>query len=293
MTFIKAILLIPLVVFANLALADSDSGYTGRPYGEIVQEMRELAQSYPKLADVITYGKTPKGLDMVAIRLREVSTSGFNAPLMVITGAIHGDEFLGIEDRFARWVLETGISSEPIQKFFAMGGEMVFIPVMNPDGYTRDERENSKGVDLNRDFELKLTGHPASTQMETKAYTAFLKNELVTTGRNLRFTLDYHCCIGATLVPWAYGKSVPLSTKDQARYELVGFLSKDILGVEAGTPWNILGYTADGSTMDYMMENYGTTAIAYEGARRKENQYLDKHTAFLESVVRNVNDGRL
>ena len=230
---------------------------------------------------------------MVAIKIREVATSGFNAPLMVITGAIHGDEFLGVEDRFARWVLETGVTLEPIQKFFAMGGEMVFIPIMNPDGYSADERENSKGKDLNRDFELKATGHAASTQMETVAYTRFLTNELASTGRQLRFTLDYHCCIGAALVPWSYGRSVPLTQKDKTRYDLVGQLAKDILGVNTGTPWDILGYTADGSTMDYMMEKYGTTAIAYEGERRKENQYFDKHTAFLEAVVRNLNDDRL
>ncbi len=289
----KLYILLALSIFSNAAFAESDSGYDGRPYAEIVQEMRELAQAHPKMAEVITYGKTTRGENMVAIKIREVSTSGFNAPLMVVTGAIHGDEFLGIEDRFARWVLEEGIALEPIQKFFAMGGEMVFIPIMNPDGYARDDRENSNGYDLNRDFELKATGHAASTQKETIAYAAFLKNELASTGRRLRFTMDYHCCIGATLVPWAYGKSVPLSAKDKAKYDLIGLLSKDHLGVNTGSPWDILGYTADGSTMDYMMENYGTTAIAYEGARRREHQYFAKHTAFLEAVVKNLNEDRL
>jgi hypothetical protein len=271
----------------------SDSGYRGLPYLEMIQKLKVLAAAHPKEAEVFTYGMTTKGLPMSGIRLREIADPGVDAPLLVVTGAIHGDEFLGVEDQLPGWVLNGGSGLESFRKFFASGGEMVFIPVMNPDGYQARQRSNAHGVDLNRDFSLLRTKHPASKESETKNYTAFLANELASTGRKLRFTLDYHCCIGATILPWAYGKAVPIEGKDAPRYALLRQLSKDILGVAAGTPWEILGYTADGSTIDHFLETYGTAAIGYEGEYKKEHTYFDKHAAFLDAVVKALDEERL
>lgn len=271
----------------------SDSGYTGDPYPKMIQKLRDLEKAYPKLAEVFDYGKTPKGVVMSGIRIQQIKNPGADAPLAVINGAIHGDEFLGIEDRLAEWVLTTGMGMASFQKFFAQGGELVIIPVMNPDGYIADRRANSHGTDLNRDFELKRTGHAASKEDETKNYTAFLDSELVANGRKLRFTMDYHCCIGAMLVPWAYGKSIALDPKDVPRYDLMRDFAKNILGTTAGTPWEILGYTADGSTMDHFLEKYQNVAVAYEGEYKDEHKYFDKHAAFLERVIDAINDGKI
>lgn len=230
---------------------------------------------------------------MGGLRIRQIKNPGADAPLVVINGAIHGDEFLGVEDRLPEWFLRQGLGVASIQKFLASGGEILFIPVMNPDGYVEDQRWNSSGADLNRDFELKRTGHPPSTEVETKSYEIFLKNELYTTGRKLRFTMDYHCCIGSLLVPWAYGRSVSMPQKDIVRYQLLRDLAKNVLGTTSGTPWEILGYTADGSTMDHFFEGYGNVAVAYEGAYRVEHQYFAKHSAFLERVIDSINEGKL
>ncbi len=271
----------------------SDSGFDGPEYPVLVQSLKNLAEKNPDLAEVFTYGMTPGGLPMTGIRIRSIKNPGADAPLMVINGAIHGDEYLGIEDRFPEWFLTQGLGIASIQKFLASGGEIVFIPVMNPDGYTADQRWNSTGADLNRDFELKRTGHAASEEVETKAYDAFLRNEILTTGRKLRFTMDYHCCLGAMLVPWSYGKRVPMEPRNVQRYSIMRTLAKDILGVKAGTPWEMLGYTADGSTMDHFFEAYDNVAVAYEGEYRTEYQYFDKHASFLERTIEALNEGRL
>jgi hypothetical protein len=270
-----------------------DSGYQGLPYDQMIERLKNLAADHPKQAEVFNYGMTTKGVTMSGIRIRDIENPGANAPLIIVTGAIHGDEFLGIEDLLPNFVLTTGVGSEAFRKFFAAGGEMIFIPVMNPDGYTAHRRENAHHADLNRDFSLGVTRHADSKEVETQNYTAFIRNELASTGRKLRFTMDYHCCIGATILPWAYGKGVPLNTTDTQRYDLLRTLSKDILGTPAGTPWEILGYTADGSTVDHFLETYGSASIGYEGQVKNEHLYFDKHAAFLDAVVKALNEERL
>jgi murein peptide amidase A len=64
-----------------------------------------------------------------------------DGPLLVF-GAIHGDETESAE-LCRRW-LDSG--------FPARGGGAIVVPVVNPDGLARRQKDNARGVDLNRNF---------------------------------------------------------------------------------------------------------------------------------------------
>jgi murein peptide amidase A len=62
-------------------------------------------------------------------------------PAVVIFGVIHGDEPLG------------GALIRRLADELAPGGREVWlVPVLNPDGQARGQKDNARGVDLNRNF---------------------------------------------------------------------------------------------------------------------------------------------
>ena len=68
------------------------------------------------------------------------------APILFI-GGVHGDEPEGVElaEKFLLWLQEMDAKSTALRPW-------ILIPCLNVDGYSRLERTNGRGVDLNRNF---------------------------------------------------------------------------------------------------------------------------------------------
>ena len=64
-------------------------------------------------------------------------------------GAIHGDEKEGVG------VLRRLMAYLRSRPYLIKGLKLIFIPIINPDGYERNSRFNARGVDLNRNFPAK------------------------------------------------------------------------------------------------------------------------------------------
>lgn len=77
------------------------------------------------------------------IVLLENSPNSYEKTVLVI-GVVHGDEPQG------KFLIENYLKSPKIGK-----NRMLFIPCLNPDGLEVKTRQNSKGVDLNRNFPTK------------------------------------------------------------------------------------------------------------------------------------------
>jgi protein MpaA len=61
----------------------------------------------------------------------------FGDGALLVFGAIHGDE---------------PQSAELCRRFWQTGPRAVVVPVVNPDGLSRGQKDNARGVDLNRNF---------------------------------------------------------------------------------------------------------------------------------------------
>lgn len=90
--------------------------------------------------------------------------TGFGKTILVI-GVVHGEEPQG------KTLIENYIEKQNKNR-------MLYIPCLNPDGYAKNQRQNSNGVDLNRNFPTQnwvlsernqyFGGDESASEIETK-----------------------------------------------------------------------------------------------------------------------------
>ncbi len=264
----------------------SDSGIEGPKYTEIEAELRALEKAYPNMAKVIVYGKSLKGLPLIAIKIELPGNFEAKRAAVVLTGATHGNEFLHIEDRIPRVILETWESSANMKAYFEKGGVFYITPVFNPDGYLADDRYNKAGKDLNRDFDLSPVNFKGFTQPETASFLTFLEKEISTYDLQLKITMDYHCCANAWLYPWSYTET-PLSADPLKSHSDIAQLGVDIFGksYEHGTSGQVLGYKSVGTSKDFYFLRFGSTSYTFEGEYGTEDKNLDLHVKYWDAIL--------
>lgn len=272
---------------SDYSSAHSDSGIQGPAYETILAELADLEKTHGDFAKVLDYGRTVDGhaLRMIRIGRTDGALATTKRPAIVITGSIHGNEYLNIEDRLPRWLLEHR-TSKGVGRFLNGGGLIYVAPILNPDGYERRRRENENGKDLNRDFELERVSKRGFTQPETKGLVDALKGELRDHDLTIKVTLDYHCCVGALIYPWGHSETETLPPKELAEHKrLAGMILEDFPGYSSGRAINVVGYTALGASDDFFHEAFGATSFTFEGAEGQENRNFDRHTAMLDRVL--------
>lgn len=105
------------------------------------------------------------------------------SPILFI-GGVHGDEPEGVRlaNELLLW-LKKHASEQKLQHLKSW----ILIPCINPDGYRKNERTNSRGVDLNRNFPSKdwsnehtkpryYPGEFANSELETQALVSLIHN---------------------------------------------------------------------------------------------------------------------
>lgn len=267
-----------------------DSGISGRPYDEIVNSLKAFANKHPGLAEMQEYGTTVRGRKMAVMKIVDKSVQApAKRPAILISEGIHGNEFLNITDRLPGEFLDKSEAGSGFKKFLAKGGVVYLVPVINPDGYTARQRENARGQDLNRNFTIKAAGNTGFTEPETKGISDYMKREQAAMGFSLEMSMEYHCCIGGLIHPWAHTRN-PLEPVAKKRHTDVGDVVKSIFGYRYGTVREIVGYEAIGGSDDYYYETYGRRAFTFEGAERTESSKLPKHVEFWDKMFGMVAD---
>lgn len=268
----------------------SDSNIEGPSYEEIVATHHSLTLAYSGWASISTYGQTLEGRALTVIRIQNPNvTEGGphqNRPGVLISGAIHGNEYLNIEDRLAGWFLANKDLSPGLMHYLDAGGVIYVIPIMNPDGYANRERGNANGVDLNRDFDLVPTNEANFHEVETSSLRTYLEQELKTNNVSLRVTVDYHCCDGSLLFPWSYTMD-NLTDDLLAGHNHIARLMSESIGTDyrSGSTAQVLGYTPRGTSKDYYFAHFGAFAFTFEGNWRTENENFDKHTLWWDHIL--------
>ena len=237
---------------------------------------------------MVRYGTSVRGQPLTLMRIedRSVSVEG-KRPAALISEGIHGNEYLHLTDRLPEVFLE-GAGNTGYKAFLAKGGVVYLVPILNPDGYDNGRRENASGTDLNRSFPIRGANYPGRTAPETKAIRDYLATELATHSLSLEVSMEYHCCIGALITPWAYTRSSPSIDVRARANSVIGEMRK-ALGKElgAGTVHEVLNYpTVNGGSDDYYLENYGRRAYSYEGRSGSEPSYFAGHVAWWNEIFK-------
>lgn len=269
----------------------SDSRIVGPEWQQILDELLNLQKAYPDRATLVPYGITVAGRPLAMLRIgreRAAADSG-RRPAVLITGAIHGGEFLAIENRLPRYFLEQGANDagrSGVARFLDKGGVIYVAPVTNPDGYMNRQRGNGRGRDLNRDFALKRAKKAGFTQPETSGLVGALEREMDEQRLKLALTLDYHCCGAALIYPWGHSaiEKMPVAEervhRKTAQTMLTGFH-----GYQTGQAIDVIGYVAVGASDDFYHERFGARSFTFEGAEGIENRQFELHAALWERVL--------
>lgn len=264
----------------------SDSGIRGPAYSTYAASLKELAGKHAGFAKIVSYGQTAQGRELLMMRLGNPQATG-SRNAIYFGGTIHGDEFLGVENNMPQWFLENRTTSPGVKKFFDAGGIMYLVPIINPDGYDNRTRANTTGTDLNRDYNGKTEGISNNFRNpETKNLVDALQADVQTSQAKVRMTMDYHCCLGAFIYPWAHKQTrLPepdLSEHQKLAQKMAGFLGGNY---KSGQVPDLVGYLASGSSSDYYYETFGARAFTLEGVQGVEDKNFSKHTTMWDDLL--------
>lgn len=146
----------------------------------------------PKTTRLFSIGKSVKGADLLVLEISSNPGIAEAKPNFKYVANMHGDETSGRQLllQFAYWLC-TNHDVEPDAARIVNGMKMYLMPTMNPDGFTKLERENNQRVDLNRNFPdrfgrgkgwMKLTG---KEEPETLAVISWIRDGFFVGSGNL------------------------------------------------------------------------------------------------------------
>lgn len=123
---------------------------THRSYSELTKRLVSISKT-PSI-QMETLGEFQAGGKTYRLFLMQMGEPGPGKIGVTISAGMHGDEPAGVEAAL-RFMEENAANAELLSRFY-----IVIFPCDNPSGWDLGTRENSDGVDLNRQF---ATRHPA------------------------------------------------------------------------------------------------------------------------------------
>ncbi|MEZ4749724.1 MAG: M14 family metallopeptidase [Bdellovibrionota bacterium] len=278
-----------LLVTATTAIASDgvsrgDSGIFGPPYETILRFQEDLQAAYPNLVSLQIYGTSYEGRRLQMMVAMKENQAALPRTAVVMSGSTHGNEYLHIEDRLPAELLRLSKEGSSVSRFLDAGGVLVFIPIVNPDGYEKRSRFNARGVDLNRDWDVPPAGFKGFKERESIALSEALEQLRLQHSLRYAVTIDYHCCAGALLTPWSYTQD-DLPEPQLSHHRAIGNMARKDLGVTVGATGQVLGYTPTGTSKDYYFASYGALAFTYEGRFKTEESRLASHLSWWQSIL--------
>jgi carboxypeptidase T len=273
-----------LSAFATEAAA---TGY--HTVASLEQDLRELAERYPEIAELHEIGRSIEGRPLWALRIGERRGSDRKVAFF---GCHHAREWISVEVpyRLAAHLLDNS-SSQPVQGWLQQG-EVWVAPMVNPDGheYTRTtdrlwrknrrrNRGGSVGVDPNRNYgymwgtlnvstsshvpsDPTYVGPRAFSEPEVRAVRDLVARQL------FGGVLSYHSYSQLILYPWGYTSAAIVDDADLREMRGVAEdMERLIRGVHGET------YTAQqasdlyptaGDTTDWTYGEYDAPSLTIE-----------------------------
>src|SRR4051794_7178526 len=268
----------------------ADAG-RGRP--NISTEMRRLAAANPRIAEVVTIGRTLRGQPILAVKVTGNGKRGRGdrarkKPAVLYSGTQHAREWIATEvtRRLMHWYVDNyGKNAEATK--LVDSRELWFVPVANPDGYdftftpgNRLWRKNLRdvngdgqittgdGVDPNRNFPTKWnyddegsSSNPASETYRGSGPASEPETQAMDgLMQRERFVaqINYHSFASLLLYPIGWQVETP-TIDDPLFVALSGDDAKPAIpGFDPDLSAEL--YTTNGETTDHAYTRYGTLA---------------------------------
>ncbi len=213
--------------------------------------LKKILTDYPSMTKLEVYGKSKEGRPLYALRVE----TNPNRPAVMLSAATHGNEIITVEVLFG--ILDSllsGYATSPRAKQIIDGHTIYFLPVINPDGYVRQQRY-ANGVDPNREYPYpdkpNRTPNPC-----IQAVMDFFHQH------NIRGAIDFHSYGGLLMFPWAYTEDSP-DHDDETSFTATTKYMAQANSYRYGQIAKIL-YAAPGSSADYYYWKNRTLALGIE-----------------------------
>ena len=252
------ILSFSFLITSALAQIPIPHGY--RDFALVMKDLKKLNQAHPTITSLVEYGRSKNNLPLIAIKISDNVTVDENEPEIMITSATHGDEIITVEVvmNLIEELLEN-YDRDPRLKDIIDGREIYFIPVVNPDGYSKQRRDDH-GEDPNRSY-------PYPGNLNNKPTPSIAKQIQFFDSRNFVGSLDFHAYGELIMYPWSYTRN----DVEEAYLKIFDDLSRRMAQTNGYTPGQIpdILYTAKGGSVDYYFMKNKTIAMAVELGRSK------------------------
>lgn len=163
---------------------------------EVDAFLYEINSNYPSITHIESVGYSIEGREIKSLVISGNPGVAEDEPRIRLTGGIHGNEMISVEIllNFIAYLTSEYAKKNPEIESLVNARSVAVIPVLNPDGLAKGRRYNSKGVDLNRNFDT-------LSEPESSALSAY------SIKRVFHASITYHS--GAVLLnmPFDYGSA--------------------------------------------------------------------------------------
>jgi hypothetical protein len=227
-------------------------------------DLAQYAEDYPEIARVFSIGSSVEGRQIWALKVSADPDVESAEPEIRIVGATHGNECISasVVLEFIDWVL-TGYGNDDFASDLADGTEIVFVPLLNPDGYSSEPagRYNSNGIDLNRNYGFGwIKGFQnGGAQPFTEPETAGMRS--LSQENNFTLGLSYHTVIAIISGPWNYRPGNMEADEDVFQAMSDAYAADDPLAGTASAYYPVPGFdwgSTNGDQNDWALGTLGT-----------------------------------
>lgn len=208
---IKSLILVILLASISCSREGNNSISYQYPTPEDIEIfLDEIHLSYPGITSIETVGYSQSGGHVIkALIISDNPGTIEGEPAVRLTGGIHGDEKIGIELllRFIEYITYN-YGKDPAVTDMINSRYICIIPVLNPDGLESGSRYNSRGVDLNRNFNDSGSHWTAGSRSGSSAFSESESNSLKTfsAAKNFDVSVTYHTGEVLVNLPFDYGR---------------------------------------------------------------------------------------
>jgi len=225
-------------------------------FEQVKEIYKNFAKDYPEVAKIIPYGSSSKGKELFALKISDNVELDESEPKLMITSATHGDELITVEVQLELVKeLLAGAANNPRLKKMIDDHQIYFIPVVNPDGFSKRSRYAGRH-DPNRQY-------PGPDRPNRVTKVDCIKNLMSFYNKhNFQGSIDIHASGKMVMFPWAHTYDEINSADFNMMDELTTKMAKDN-GYKHG-PISKVIYVAKGSSVDYYYWQNAGVALAFE-----------------------------
>jgi hypothetical protein len=220
---------------------------------QIENYLQAVASAFPAIATYKVLGQSRQGRDLPYLILN--ATCQASPTAIFANGTHHGDEPSSTESVLAipGYLLRNSTTDTSVRSLLATYAFYV-LPLVNPDGFALQTRENAAGLDINRDYDYPGRTDPAFQTVEAQ----LMKSLQASIG--FHAAIAYHSGAQEVLWPWCYTGD---ATADAGFFTAAGWRTAQAMSFTIYQQ-SYDDYPTQGEYIDYAYWRSHTLAATFE-----------------------------